>query len=76
VVGAESLVGADALVVEPCRPVGRVRIRGELWRARCDEGADVGDTVAVRSLDALTLVVGPAGAPSAPARRGRCRGRR
>jgi membrane protein implicated in regulation of membrane protease activity len=59
-VGAEALVGAEAVVVEPCRPSGRVRLQGELWAARCDEGADVGDRVRVRHLDGLTLVVEPA----------------
>jgi membrane-bound serine protease (ClpP class) len=56
-VGAEALVGAEAVVVEPCRPLGRVRLNGELWAARCADGADVGDLVRVRSLDGLTLVV-------------------
>ena len=56
-VGAEAMVGAEALVVEPCRPLGRVRLQGELWAARCAEGADAGDTVRVLGLDGLTLVV-------------------
>jgi membrane protein implicated in regulation of membrane protease activity len=58
--GPETLVGATAEVVAPCRPVGQVRVQGELWRARCEEGADAGDTVLVRSLDGLTLLVEPA----------------
>ena len=58
-VGAEALIGVEAVVVEPCRPLGRVRVDGELWRARCDEGADPGDTVVIRALDGLTLVVEP-----------------
>jgi membrane-bound serine protease (ClpP class) len=56
-VGAETLIGASASVVTPCRPVGQVRVHGELWQARCDEGADRGDTVRVRGLEGLTLVV-------------------
>jgi membrane protein implicated in regulation of membrane protease activity len=56
-VGPETLIGATALVVAPCRPAGRVRIEGELWRARCEEGADIGDEVRVLALDELTLVV-------------------
>jgi membrane protein implicated in regulation of membrane protease activity len=59
-VGAEALIGATAKVVEPCRPEGLVRIQGELWRARCEEGADAGDTVRVIALDGLTLVVATA----------------
>ena len=42
-----------------CRPEGQVRIKGELWQARCEAGADVGDTVRVERLDGLTLVVSP-----------------
>jgi membrane protein implicated in regulation of membrane protease activity len=34
-----------------------VRIAGELWQARCDPGAAVGDEVIVNALDGLTLVV-------------------
>ena len=56
-VGAEALIGAEAVVVEECRPLGRVRVNGELWRARCDEGADAGEMVVVRALDGLTLVI-------------------
>lgn len=56
-VGAEALIGATAKVIEPCRPEGLVRVQGELWRARCEEGADVGETVQVVALDGLTLVV-------------------
>jgi membrane-bound serine protease (ClpP class) len=56
-VGAETLIDATALVVVPCRPVGQVRVHGELWQARCAEGADRGETVRVRALEGLTLVV-------------------
>jgi membrane-bound serine protease (ClpP class) len=55
--GAEAMIGARAVVVAPCRPVGRVRIQGELWEARCDAGADVGATVRVDRIEGLTLVV-------------------
>jgi membrane protein implicated in regulation of membrane protease activity len=58
VTGAEALPGARGVVVVPCRPEGQVRVHGELWRARCDEGADVGDQVVVEELDdELTLRV-------------------
>ena len=55
--GAEAMIGESAEVVEACRPNGTVQLRGELWEARCDEGADRGETVRVESLDGLTLVV-------------------
>ena len=56
-VGAEALVGRIAHVVRPCRPLGYVRLDGELWQARCVEGADRGAEVHVTALEGLTLVV-------------------
>ena len=55
--GAEALVGEAAVVVTPCRPLGQVRVRGELWAARSSSGADPGQDVVVRGLDGLTLLV-------------------
>jgi membrane protein implicated in regulation of membrane protease activity len=55
--GAEALIGEPAKVIEPCHPDGMVQLRGELWAARCEEGADTGDTVTVKSLEGLKLVV-------------------
>ncbi|HEX2292919.1 MAG TPA: NfeD family protein [Gaiellaceae bacterium] len=58
VTGAEALPGSTGVVVVACRPLGQVRVAGELWRARCDEGADPGDEIVVERLDRdLTLVV-------------------
>jgi membrane-bound serine protease (ClpP class) len=55
--GPETLVGAVGEVVTRCAPLGQVRLQGELWRARCEEGADPGERVRVRARDGLTLVV-------------------
>jgi membrane-bound serine protease (ClpP class) len=57
--GAETLIGATARVVSDCRPLGQVRLRGELWRARCEAGASAGDTVRIVHRDGLTLLVEP-----------------
>jgi membrane-bound serine protease (ClpP class) len=57
--GAETLIGATARVVSDCRPLGQVRLRGELWRARCEAGASAGDTVRIVDRDGLTLLVEP-----------------
>jgi membrane-bound serine protease (ClpP class) len=57
--GPETMIGATAEVVEPCRPLGQVRVHGELWEARCAAGAGVGDTVRITALDELTLTVAP-----------------
>ena len=56
-VGAEALLGRTAEVVRTCRPDGYVRLGGELWQARCEEGADRGDQVRVAGIDGITLVV-------------------
>ena len=58
-VGAETMIGQTADVVEACRPVGQVRVHGELWEARCAAGAAVGDTVRITALEGLTLTVAP-----------------
>lgn len=58
-VGVETLVGRRALVTTACRPDGQVRVAGELWQARCDQGADEGAAVEVVAVDRLVLVVEP-----------------
>ena len=57
-VGSEALVGRWAVAVTALRPAGQARIDGELWQARCEEGADAGDAVRILGLEGLTLVVG------------------
>jgi membrane protein implicated in regulation of membrane protease activity len=57
--GAETLIGASAEVVTECRPLGQVRVQGELWRARCELGASPGETVRIVGRDSLTLLVEP-----------------
>lgn len=55
--GAETLIGGTATVVRSCRPAGQVRISGETWDARCEDGADPGEAVVVVGRDGLVLVV-------------------
>lgn len=55
--GAETLIGEQAVAVSECRPTGQVRLRGEIWDARCDGGAETGDAVVVTARDDLVLVV-------------------
>jgi membrane protein implicated in regulation of membrane protease activity len=59
--GAQTLIGRTATVLEPCRPLGQVRLAGEseIWRARCAEGAERGASVRVVGVDQLTLIVEP-----------------
>ena len=56
-VGAEALVGAVGVAVSDCRPSGRVRVQGEMWRAVCREGVDAGDPVVVLGVSDLTIQV-------------------
>lgn len=58
-VGPETLVGMRAEVMQPCTPVGLVRLRGETWNARASAPASVGETVTVSGIDGLTLLVEP-----------------
>jgi membrane protein implicated in regulation of membrane protease activity len=45
--------------VEACAPRGRVRMRGEIWHARCEAGAPVGAQVTIAGVHGLTLEVEP-----------------
>lgn len=56
-VGAETLIGRRGVVITDCRPLGQVRVDGEIWAARCESGADVGTAVRVEGLEGLTLLV-------------------
>ena len=59
VTGAEGLEGQRAVVAERCDPDGTVRVRGEIWRASCEESAEPGQEVEVASVQGLTLIVHP-----------------
>jgi membrane protein implicated in regulation of membrane protease activity len=55
----ELLLGKEAVVVKPLRPVGVVRLRGELWRAEAAGGSAIarGRPVRVQEVRGLTLLV-------------------
>jgi membrane-bound ClpP family serine protease len=53
------MIGKRAKVVSALHPTGQVQLDGELWEATAPSRAEVGDTVVVRKLDGLTLVVEP-----------------
>ncbi|HSI99142.1 MAG TPA: NfeD family protein [Patescibacteria group bacterium] len=55
--GPETLIGATGRVVEPLQPIGRVRVRGEVWQARSDGEIEAGARVRVTGRDRLTLDV-------------------
>ena len=58
-VGVETLIGATGRAVTECRPRGTVRVRGEVWDARCESGADADARVRIVGRDRLTLLVEP-----------------
>jgi NfeD-like C-terminal, partner-binding len=55
--GGEGLVGERGEVIVRCAPLGRVRLRGEIWNARCEGPLELGEEVRVEAVDGLTLVV-------------------
>ena len=62
-VGADNLIGREAVVSVPCRPVGQVRLDGEIWEARCEAGAGTGERVRVNGRKRLTLIEEPVAQP-------------
>jgi membrane-bound serine protease (ClpP class) len=65
--GAEGLVGEAAEVFQALDPEGRVRLRGEIWRARSSAPAAAGERVRVTGVNGLTLEVEREGERAAPA---------
>jgi membrane protein implicated in regulation of membrane protease activity len=45
--GAEAMIGKEA----------EVKVHGELWRALCEDGAEVGERVCIEGIKGLTLLV-------------------
>lgn len=58
-VGVDSLVGKSGVTVGELWPDGQVRVNGEIWNARCNEGCETGTRVVVRAVAGLTLEVEP-----------------
>jgi membrane-bound ClpP family serine protease len=59
-----TIIGSKGTAVDRLSPSGYVRINGVLWRAKVIEGDSViekGETVTVKDLDGLTIVVQPEG---------------
>ncbi len=55
--GVEGLIGQVGTARTPLRPEGRVFVGGELWSARCEEGAEPGEKVRVTAVKGLMLAV-------------------
>ncbi len=58
--GAEGIVGARGRAITDCRPEGQVKVKGQLWNARCKEGVAAGQEVVVTGAEGLTLDVADA----------------
>jgi membrane-bound serine protease (ClpP class) len=58
-VGVELLIGLTGVAIGELRPVGQVKVNGEIWSANCEDGCDAGAAVVVRAIDELTLSVAP-----------------
>jgi membrane-bound serine protease (ClpP class) len=62
--GAESLVGTQGVTLSPLDPLGKVKVRGEIWKARTEGEALLKDErIEVLRVEGLTLVVRRASGP-------------
>ncbi len=57
--GVEEIIGGSGNVVEWSGESGRVRIRGEIWRARGADALSTGNRVRVVGIEGLTVIVEP-----------------
>ncbi|HJR45621.1 MAG TPA: NfeD family protein [Actinomycetota bacterium] len=57
ITGAEGMIGTPGTAVTDCHPEGRVKVMGQIWKARCAEGADSGDEIEVTGVEGLSLNV-------------------
>ena len=59
-VGVQTMVGTTGEAITALAPRGQVKIDGEIWEARAENGIRAGDPVKVKSVDGLMLEVEPA----------------
>jgi membrane-bound serine protease (ClpP class) len=57
--GAEGMVGMSGVALSDCKPDGQVKVKGQIWKARCDQGVAAGEGVSVLAVDGLRLDVAP-----------------
>jgi len=58
--GVEAMVGLTGIALTDCAPEGQVKVKGQIWNARCREGVEAGTTVRVDAVEGLRLDVSPA----------------
>ncbi len=59
ITGSEALIGAEGEAVSWQGDEGRVRLKGEIWRARAREPVQSGPPVKIVGRDGLVLIVKP-----------------
>ena len=57
ITGSDTMIGEIGRVATPCNPDGQVKVRGQLWSAHCEKGADTGDNIVVTAVRGLRLDV-------------------
>ena len=58
--GVETMVGMTGVAITDCDPEGQIKVKGQIWKARCVEGVIAGSTVRVTAVDGLRLDVAAA----------------
>ena len=58
--GIETMVGMTGVALTDCDPEGQVKIKGQIWKARCAEGVEAGTSVRVDAIEGLRLDVSAA----------------
>jgi membrane protein implicated in regulation of membrane protease activity len=48
------------VAITDCDPEGQIKVKGQIWKARCAEGVIAGSTVRVTAVDGLRLDVAAA----------------
>lgn len=62
-VGADTLIGAHAVVIRTIDPLGSIKLDGEIWQARSDRTIPSGSWVRIISREGLELLVTPTDPP-------------
>ena len=64
-IGPQAMLGAIGIAQQPIAPRGQILVHGELWQAESDTPIGPGDSVRVRAIRDLTLLVERVPAPHA-----------
>jgi membrane-bound serine protease (ClpP class) len=59
-VGVQTMIGRPGEAITALAPRGQVKVDGEIWEARAENGVRAGDAVRVKGVDGLMLEVEPA----------------